>query len=82
MADPVKDGGQAFPCLDSGSNGILVLCEPGMSMRDYFAAKVLQGWLASFSPAEDLPAEKMDQLAAFSYTMADAMLHAREVNHG
>ena len=44
---------------------------PGMSLRDYFAAKALQGMLArpgSVNPKQD---------AEFAYMLADAMLAAR-----
>lgn len=53
----------------------------GISMRDYFAAKAMQGELASQSPAggDDynyLPGDEED-LATWCYRMADAMLKAR-----
>lgn len=37
--DELNDGGPAFPCLDSGLSEVLSLREPGMMLRDYFAAK-------------------------------------------
>jgi hypothetical protein len=43
----------------------------GLSMRDYFAAKALQGLIAS-----DVDAEPKD-FAESSYEMADAMMKAR-----
>jgi hypothetical protein len=44
----------------------------GMSLRDYFAAKAMQGLLASdvYAP--------MDSFATRAYAIADAMLKARE----
>jgi len=44
----------------------------GMTLRDYFAAKAMQGLLASdvYAP--------MDSFATRAYAMADAMLKARE----
>lgn len=48
----------------------------GMTLRDYFAAKAMQGFLTrpgSVDPKQD---------AALAYVMADAMLKAREANHG
>lgn len=61
------DGGSAFP---------LSHLELGMTLRDYFAAKALQGWLASFGPDDCSP--KPAQTAAFAYEFADAMMEARK----
>lgn len=66
-----KDGGPAFPIPE-------VHCE-GMSLRDYFAGQVLAGALAN--PATMMDAENDEhtqQLASIVYTVADAMLRARE----
>jgi hypothetical protein len=46
---------------------------PGMSLRDYFAAKALQGLLAHEGPAFDYR-----DSARMAYGLADAMLKARE----
>lgn len=48
----------------------------GMTLRDYFAAKALQGFAAS--TARNNPTT--DQIAQAAYALADAMLRAREVN--
>ncbi|HBW9408212.1 TPA: hypothetical protein MFP05_09020 [Klebsiella pneumoniae] len=52
----------------------------GLTLRDYFAAKAMQGWLASYPESNQHPVathhEKM--VAELSYLMADAMLKARE----
>lgn len=48
--------------------------EPGMSLRDYFAAKALQGICAS-SPDSSWTNER---LAAEAYGLADAMLKERD----
>lgn len=61
MNDSIKD--QAFP--DENNYGI--------SKRDYFAAKALQGIMACNGVYEN---EK--QLAQWCYEQADAMLEARE----
>lgn len=47
--------------------------ELGMTLRDYFAAKAVQGICAS-GPSEDWT---NDQLAAEAYELADAMLKER-----
>ena len=59
-----KAGGPAFP---TGND-----YEKGMTLRDYFAIKVLQGLLAS-----GLDQPKFE-FARKSYEMADEMLKARE----
>ena len=44
----------------------------GMTLRDYFAAAALQGNLIE-------PTVSNDQVAKYAYSLADAMLKAREV---
>ena len=44
-----------------------------MSLRDYFAAKAMQGLMAS--PADP---ESMEIAAEWSYKLADAMINARK----
>jgi len=46
----------------------------GMTLRDYFAAKVMQGICAS----DPVSAMTNERIAAESYDLADAMLKARE----
>jgi hypothetical protein len=46
----------------------------GMTLRDYFAAKAMQGICASGPSLE----WSSDRLAAEAYDLADAMLKARE----
>lgn len=46
-----QTGGQAFPRQQweyDGHNNVLQYQEEGMTLRDYFAAKALSGWLASY----------------------------------
>jgi hypothetical protein len=47
----------------------------GMTLRDYFAAKALQGMLASGNLPKTMPDA---DLAECAYALADAMLKARE----
>lgn len=47
----------------------------GMELRDYFAAKAMQGMLASPNCDAQVNA---DLICAYSYTFADAMMKARE----
>jgi hypothetical protein len=51
-------------------------CDPGMTLRDYFAAKAMQGMLAN--PVEGNDGMISKRLALWSYEIADAMLEARE----
>lgn len=58
--------------------------QPGMTLRDYFAAKAMQGYLANSWQAQELDAtgdssrEQMAIVAEISYVMADALLAERE----
>jgi len=66
-------GGPAFPHEAHGPN-LSTWTEPGMTLRDYFAAKALQGMLAENGGG----ALRNDKLAAYAYNLADEMLKARE----
>jgi hypothetical protein len=72
MSD-TNTGGPAFPGLHPSAE--CRFQEEGMTLRDYFAAKAMQGLLAS------LPSDTTlydSNVAKWSYEMADAMLKARE----
>ena len=77
MSGKVKTGGPAFPevRIRSGDNynPPTRLYYGGMTLRDYFAAKAMQG---SLSNADDV--NSMAIFAEWCYEMADAMLAARE----
>ena len=62
------NGGPAFP--SNGSMGEVT--HEGMTLRDYFAAKAMQGFL---SAAEVWTASEISDA---SYELADAMLAARK----
>jgi hypothetical protein len=65
-------GGPAFPQFVISNFGAHV--EGGMTLRDYFAAKAMQGICAS-GPTHEWTNSR---LAAEAYDLADAMLKARE----
>jgi hypothetical protein len=65
MMEEIDSGGTAFPCPEDASWAR----QHGMSMRDYFAAKALQGLLAA-PDAEGRP----KLVAAYAYEFADAMV--------
>lgn len=61
----------AFPAADCGHGAPYA---GGMTLRDYFAAKAMSGWLASFGPDD---AVTVKRIAEFAYEVADAMLLER-----
>ena len=76
-----KDGGPAFPVLINGINSEM----PGMTLRDYFAAKALIAVTGAFISPQVLAEATADQLSLLirkmpgtAYEMADAMLEARK----
>lgn len=74
------DGGSAFPVLDSPDGNCLYCREAGMSLRDYFAAAALQGDLAGDAGEITgvMSISWVTTLAHRAYTLADAMLAARQ----
>jgi hypothetical protein len=60
-------GGSAFPVPLPSSGG-------GMTLRDYFAAKAMQGVLASAKEGDDFN----ERGCEWCYKVADDMLKARE----
>lgn len=77
-----KTGGSAFPCIRTTSFMGTPQQESfeGMTLRDYFAAKAMQGILAS-PVAFTLRGEPItygeSQIAELAYQYADAMLKQR-----
>lgn len=70
MAEWKNDGGPAFPVPG------LEQYEQfnGMALRDYFAAKALEGLLASW---DQRGINEFSEVASDAYKLADAMLKAR-----
>ena len=80
-----QNGGPAFPTLEAhvGFN----LGKPGMTLRDYFAAKAMQGIVSSIDGegsyqrlrghAADVGLSVSEWIARDAYKQADAMLKAR-----
>lgn len=73
MSDKPSFNDYAFPTKESNSWGNHY--HQGMTLRDYFAAKAMQGVFDS--PIASSEAEK-EYIAMHAYKMADAMLKARE----
>lgn len=57
-------------------NSPAALHSRGMTLRDYFAAKAMQGFSAS--PNELFTDATFSRIAEYAYSQADAMLAARE----
>jgi hypothetical protein len=68
-------GGPAFPVLDYITPNRVETAKNGMTLRDYFAAKAMQGYLGS---PEWLREVSPQGTAEAAYRVADAMLRARE----
>ncbi len=70
----VKDGGAAFPRtpFDDKRTAGGIYGEEGMSLRDYFAAKAMQGMVADQTFLNEAPTRQ--RIAEFAYRMADMML--------
>lgn len=75
-----KTGGAAFPA--SGHPDMQFVAQEGMNLRDYFAAKAMQGdWAAQDERSgyfdENSGEATFSKSAEMYYRMADAMLKAR-----
>ena len=78
--DPMRGTEQIYNNQDPNSLG------EGMTLRDYFAAKAMQGVLSNPQFIKDIQStakiKKMDDddtIALFSFAIADAMLKQREL---
>ncbi len=67
MSD-INDGGPAFPWGEHGTH------LGGMTLRDYFAAKAMQGLVTA---TQEMTHVTVAMLADEAYAYADAMLAAR-----
>lgn len=89
--DTTKDGGSAFPMsrahfTPGGDRMVSADWTPGMSLRDWFAGQALAGHVASEDSRtytggcsiEQWRADLAATDARYCYSLADAMLAARE----
>lgn len=67
-------GGPAFPFTDWHDAPVC----PGMTLRDYFAAKAISELTRVYSFGNADPLDYADGIAEDAYLIADAMLKARE----
>ena len=73
------ESGSAFPCAqremkDGSWNQSF---DPGMSLRDYFAAKAMQGFISNAEVHTFVMHSYLPTVAEAAYDLADAMLAAR-----
>ena len=66
-----ETGGPAFPYDLTSYDDEVRIQYQGMTLRDYFAAKAMQGLLSATKTSDG------EMIARDSYKMADAMLEAR-----
>jgi len=69
------DGGPAFPSNPEAYKQYNRI-EQGMTLRDYFAAKAMQGLAVGVNDPD------YEVIATMAYKMADAMLAARNAKEG
>jgi len=67
----INKSGPAFPITAESYSDVR---EIGMTLRDYFAAKAMQGFIGTTYEEE----MEFDEVALSAYKYADAMLKARE----
>lgn len=81
-----QEGGPAFPTMKRAQyHNVSTTDEAGMTLRDYFAAKAMQGifdsaidWFPTGKKADEESLNVFKDIAQDSYAMADAMLEARK----
>lgn len=80
MNEQDKTGGPAFPFAFSEQERV----SDGMTLRDYFAAKAMQGELSSMTDTDivglslTITSKWLANLAKHWYRIADAMMEARK----
>lgn len=82
MSETKNTGGPAFPALKTTVNkspGVYTSeLEPGMTLRDFFAAKAMQAAYLLHMDGTRNVVKDAASLANEAYAVADAMLDARE----
>lgn len=75
MTEEIKTGGLAFPFNDIGGD-----CDPGMTLRDYFAAKAMDALIPIYWQSLDeyeSAAALIKCMTENAYETADAMIKSR-----
>ena len=71
-----SDGGPAFPTSKLDGCGDLFVFA-GMTLRDYFSAKVMSGLCIDYPDSPNMDDWDFDELARHAYRAADAMIAQR-----
>lgn len=71
-------GEQAFPSVPAFPSTHELMGGKGMTMRDYFAAKAMQGLMAMCATGAQA-LDGAEHCAKLAYVQADEMLKAREI---
>lgn len=77
----IDDSGPAFPVVCEDQRDTPSVVEngfSGMSLRDYFAGKALEGVPLALSQLHDVT-EAYDRIATHAYKLAEAMIRARKI---
>ena len=75
MSEKIEDGGPAFPQPNQAHPGNSNPGDgPGMTLRDYFAAKAMQALINPIGEAFD----RLTEVPEYAYQIADAMIRARK----
>jgi hypothetical protein len=74
----MNKGGPAFPKLTQEERWKTFTSTDGMTLRDYFAAKAMQGMLANPKLQKQILQAGQSWIEESAYAVADAMLKARE----
>jgi hypothetical protein len=74
---------KAFPNgMITDDKGMIVSSQPGMDLRDYFAAKAIQGLMSNYKYDSNWEAIQFFDIAygmaEMAYVLADEMMKARE----
>jgi hypothetical protein len=67
-----------IPAFPRPTSGVDQYAQTGMTLRDYFAAKAMQGFIASPRDTPDGRDATDTYYAKCAYLVADAMMKARE----
>lgn len=65
--------------LDAGGSEFPRHLKQAENRRDYFAAKAMQGWMATYPSDQAFAGVSADEVARLAYRIADAMLKARSL---
>jgi DNA-directed RNA polymerase alpha subunit len=77
MSVKKDDGGSAFPSYVFTEDSRTGADNPGMTLRDYFAAKAMQGMLANPKLQEQILKAGQSWIEESAWAVADAMLNVK-----